>query len=681
MTRFERLLQPRSIAVVGGGAWCRNVIEQCTAFGFDGPIWPVHPKRPTVGGLSAFPSLDDLPEAPDACFIGVNREATVGVVEQLSSRGAGGAVCFASGFREAAGELADGADLQQALLKAAGDMPILGPNCYGFINALDSASLWPDIHGLQPVERGVGILAQSSNVALNLTMQRRGLPIGFLGTVGNQAQVDLAALGMALLDDPRITALGLYVEGFSDIRAFEALANKAHVLGKPIVAMKLGASEQASAAAISHTASLAGSDAGAQAFLDRLGIARARSLGGFLETLKILHCTGPLRSSKAVSMSCSGGEASLIADSALGTDVQFPALTDRQHKGLSKALGPKVALANPLDYHTYIWADEGAMQACYKAMLDRDDLGIGLLVLDFPRPDRCETSDWDVALRAAAGAAGQSKTPLAILSSIPDTMPEARAEQIMEAGMIPLCGIGDSLEAIAAAASVLSAPGGRILMPENPENGVTERVLFEDEAKVALSAHGLPCPIGRAVPVCEAAEAAQEIGFPVALKAMGQAHKTGHGGVWLGLASPSEVTEAAHQIGSETLWLEQMMPGALAELLIGVQRDPAHGFVLTIGAGGVLTEILSDVEHRLLPVSRQDVLEVLDRLRMAPILRGYRGAEAVDTGAIADAVLCVQDYVLTRSGAVQEIEINPLLCFADKAVAVDALIRLEEENE
>ena len=157
MPDLSRLFQPSSIAVVGGGAWCASVVEQCRKMGFAGPVWPVHPKRDEVGGLPAFPKLEDLPGVPDAVFIGVNRNITIETVRLLRDMGAGGAVCFASGFREAQAETGDGDSLQDALLEAAGEMPIIGPNCYGFINYLDRAALWPDQHGGKEVTSGVAL--------------------------------------------------------------------------------------------------------------------------------------------------------------------------------------------------------------------------------------------------------------------------------------------------------------------------------------------------------------------------------------------------------------------------------------------------------------------------------------------------------------------------------------------
>ena len=161
MRDLSRLLRPRSIAVIGGGFWCGNVVRQCRSFGFAGPIWPVHPTRDEVGGEPAVATLADLPAAPDAVFIGVNRILTIQMVADLAAMGAGGATCFASGFREAQQESNDGADLQEQLLVVAGEMPILGPNCYGLINYLDQVVLWPDQHGGVKVDRGVAIVTQS----------------------------------------------------------------------------------------------------------------------------------------------------------------------------------------------------------------------------------------------------------------------------------------------------------------------------------------------------------------------------------------------------------------------------------------------------------------------------------------------------------------------------------------
>ena len=668
---LDRLLRPRSIAVIGGGAWCRAVVEQCRKMRFAGQIWPVHPTANDISGQPAFATLDALPEPPDACFVGVNREATIGLVGQLSQMGAGGAVCFASGFLEAQAEDAGGADLQAALLEAAGAMPILGPNCYGFVNYLDGALLWPDQHGGQRCDNGVAVITQSSNIAINLTMQTRGLPLAYVVTAGNQAQCGIADIGLSLLDDPRVTALGLHIEGFGDLRGFEALAAKAQALGKPIVAIKVGQSDQARAATVSHTASLAGHDAGAAALLRRLGIARVPDLPTLLETLKLLHVSGPLPQGTVATISCSGGEASLAADTALPMALSFPPLNPRQETDLRAALGPRVALANPLDYHTYIWRDVPAMARCFAAMSD-PGIAITILIVDFPRADRCDPDDWDCAIAACIAAQQETGRQYGMAATLPELMPEAVAAQLLAAGVVPFSGLTEALAACAAGviSRETSAP---ILLPNQCADPM---LVSEAEAKATLSAFGLRIPKSvRANDPAQVAQAATSVGFPQVLKGEGIAHKTEAGAVCLNLQDEAATVAAASDMPASEFLIEEMVTGALAELLIGVVQDQAHGYVLTIAAGGVLTEILNDAVSLLLPVTEPQIDTALSQLKIAPLLDGYRGKAACDRPAILRAVMAVQDYTLAHAAGLQEIEINPLICTQHDAIAADALLR------
>ncbi len=660
-----RLLRPRSIAVVGGGAWCASVIAQSERMGFDGPIWPVHPSAALVGGYGAFPSVADLPEAPDACFIGVNRHATVDVVADLVRRGAGGAVCFASGFAEAVAEDETAGDLQTRLVETAAKMPVLGPNCYGFINALDGALLWPDQHGCTHVDRGVAILTQSSNIAINLTMQTRALPIAYTVTCGNMAQTSQAQIAMALLDDPRVTAIGLHIEGFGKVPEWEALAAKAHARGVALVALKVGASQKARDATVTHTASLAGSDAGAEALLARLGIARVSTLPDLLETLKLLHVHGPVSGTSIASISCSGGEASLIADMAEGTGLTFPALSNGQTKQLRDALGPMVALGNPLDYHTYIWRDADKMAQAWGGMTG-DGIDMTLSIVDYPRTD---PTDWTCTVEAALRVRMETGRPFGVVASVPELMPLDTAKQLMAGGVIPFCGLSEALAAIKASAQI-GAPHPEPIATAQEISDT--RTLTEAEAKTALAAHGLTVPYSVSGP---ATQIVPDHPGPFAVKGVGLAHKSDVGAVRLGVEA-QDVSAIAKDIGTSDVLVEEMIDGAVAELLIGVTRDPAHGFVLTLGAGGVLTEILRDTVSLLLPASKNEIDSALDRLRIAPLLNGYRGQQAADRSGIIAAVLAVQSYVLAQSNTVGEVEVNPLLCTPDKAVAVDALITL-----
>lgn len=672
--RLERLLRPRSIAVFGGSQ-AAAVVRQCLKMGFAGDIWPVHPTKAEVEGIRTFRSVAELPAAPDAAFVGVNRFLTIEVIAALAERGAGGAICFASGFLEAGNDDADGERLQGELVAAAGAMPVIGPNCYGLINYADGALLWPDQHGGQRLAqgaRGVAIITQSSNIACNLTMQKRGLPVAFLMTAGNQAQTGLSEMALGLIEDERVSCLGLHIEGFDKVDGFEKLAKRARELGKPIVAMKVGRSEQARKATISHTASLAGSDAASDAFLKRLGIARVDTIPSLLETLKLLHTVGPLRGFTLSSMSCSGGEASVMADSAEGRRLRFPTLTPEHYARIKSTLSAFVAVANPLDYHTFIWNDEPAMTATFTAMAS-GGFDLNMLVLDFPRNDRCSDADWWPTVSAFEAALKANGASGAVVASMSENLTEEHAADLFARGIVPLQGIAEALDAAEAAAfigetwarPVAAAVGRDTDAPRSgnrPQGG--KATLDEAAAKSLLRDAGLAVPLGRrAASVAEAIAVAEALGYPVALKALGVAHKSELGAVRLNLRSGEEVVTAAADLlplGSG-LYVEKMVPGGVAELIVGVTSDPLFGPVMTIGSGGVLVELLKDSTTLLLPAARGEVEAALKGLKMYPLLQGYRGRARADVGAAVDAIIAISGFASHHADAIEELDINPLI--------------------
>ena len=245
---LKRLISPKTIAVFGSRG-ADFAIRETRKMGFKGDIWAVHPHRKTIEGLGCYKSIQVLPGIPDAAFIAVNAHAAIDIVSQLSTIGAGGAVMYASGFSEV-GEAGD--DRSQRLIEAAGDMPIIGPNCYGFINSLDNIALWPDLHGCHSVDKGVAIITQSGNIGLNITMQSIGLDIAYMFTLGNQAVVDIADVMNTMLEDSRVTAIGLHIEGIKDIKAFDTTARRALEQKIPIVAIKSGRTEASAKIALSH---------------------------------------------------------------------------------------------------------------------------------------------------------------------------------------------------------------------------------------------------------------------------------------------------------------------------------------------------------------------------------------------------------------------------------------------
>ncbi|MGD9912703.1 MAG: acetate--CoA ligase family protein [Rhizobiaceae bacterium] len=685
---LSRLLRPKSICVVGGGFFTPNVVKQSLKMNFAGDIWPVHPTKDEISGVRAYKSLADLPAAPDATFIGVNRNLTIDMLRELSAMGGGGAICFAAGFRETAHYDPDGARLQEALLEAAGAMPVIGPNCYGLINYADGALLWPDQHGgrrLAPGEKGAAIITQSSNIACNLTMQTRGLPLAFLMTAGNQAQTGISQMALGLIEDERVSSLGLHIEGFDSAAGFERLAARARELNKPIVAMKVGRSEAARAATVSHTASLAGSDAASDAFLKRLGIARVNSIPSFLETLKLLHAVGPLAGSTLSSMSCSGGEASVMADSVEGRVVSFPPLNEAHKARVQETLGPLVAVANPLDYNTYIWGKEEQLTATFSAMTS-GDFDLNMLVLDFPRLDRCSDADWwytvngfDKALKAN-GAKG------AVVASMGENLPEQHAEELFRRGIVPISGIAEAVDAAEAAAFIGRAwrhglPSAvRGASPTAAGQGEAHSV-DEASAKALLAERGLPVPPGlRAANPDEAVAAARQLGYPVALKALGIAHKSEAGAVKLNLRDEASVRQSAQGMAAlgKGLYVERMVEGGVAELIVGITHDPLFGPVMTVGTGGVMVELLQDSATLLLPAARDEVLAALRSLKMFPLLDGFRGRPQADLHAAVNAILEIGRFAMEH--AVEELDVNPLIVCGERqgAWVADALLVMKE---
>lgn len=684
MTRpLDRLIRPRSIAVFGGKE-ARRVIYQCDKMGFAGNIWPVHPREEEILGRKCYRSVAELPGAPDASFVGVNRELTIGIIRDLAARGAGGAVCYASGFREAVSELADGDNLQKALVEAAGDMPILGPNCYGFINMLDGALLWPDQHGMLRIEKGVAVLTQSSNIACNISMQQRGLPLAYILTAGNQAQTGLSDLALAVLEDPRVTAVGLHIEGFDSLDALERLGQRSRDLKKPVVTLKVGKSEQAQLATVSHTASLAGNDAVSSALLARLGIGRVETLPELLETLKLLHVAGPLPSHDISSMSCSGGEASLMADAGVKRKVNYRALKDFQRRPLRETLGQMVTISNPLDYHTFVWGNRGKQTDAFTTMM-KGDYALNLVVLDFPRLDRCDAEDWTTTCHAVIDAAKAAGAHAGIVASMGENMPEATAEMLMRNGVVPFYGIEEALAAAETAAGIGEAwakPQPAPLLKTGTAEGEAI-TLTEHDAKQALAAHGVPVPKGLAADTAEAAaKAAETLGFPVVLKGLGVAHKTEAGAVKLNLADREAVLEAANAMAgvASGFLVEKMVARPVAEIIVGAMRDPVAGPVLTVGAGGILVELLEDSAILTLPADETAIRAAIGNLKVAKLLAGYRGGPKGDVDALVAAVASAASYVVSNASIIEELDVNPVMVLpeGDGVVAADALIRLRK---
>lgn len=369
-----------------------------------------------------------------------------------------------------------------------------------------------------------------------------------------------------------------------------------------------------------------------------------------------------------------------MSDAVVGTKVKFPALEARQKMELREVLGPLVALANPLDYHTYIWNDPIAMTATFTSMLRRP-VDLSLLVIDFPREDRCgESPGWRLAVDALLAACKSTGAKAGILATLPENLPEKLAEELMQSGVMAFSGVDDAVKALEAAAFIGKSRNRKtpltILQPSTLNE--SPGVLSEADAKVLLAGAGLNIPESVTVKSPDQlASASRSLHFPLVLKGLGVAHKTEAGVVRIGLEDTAEVLEAAESMQKKRVTgflLEEYVDDCVAELLVSIVRDPSFGLLLTIGAGGVMTELLSDVAHLLLPVEHDELVDALQQLKVWNLLGGYRGKSPANINAVIDAILKLQAFALDNARRLLELEINPLLCGENGAFVADALI-------
>lgn len=690
---LQRLLAPRRIALIGG-QWADAAAAAAQAIGYTGEVWRVHPSRPSTGERRYFRSVDELPEAPDAAFIAAPNHEVPAIAAALARRGAGGFVCFAAGFSETG--TADGQRLAAALETAAGDLPYFGPNCYGFVNLFDGAALWPDQVVGERSARGVALICQSGTVALNLLFNQRSLPIGYLITTGNQTRLAVEDMIDILVEDPRVSAFGLYVEGIEDAASFARAAGKAREAGKPIALVKAGRTEAAARTARSHTGALAGMDGAFDAFCRQAGIARCDSLATLCETLKVLHAGGPLRGRRMLIMGASGGDMAMTADAARHLALEFPPLPPATHALLGDLLSNRVVVANPFDFHTHVWFDRPRLHSLFSIVHGAGYDAVGFMV-DCPPEDQANPASYLAAIEEFVGAYPGAPARAAVISSLPESMSPATRARCLAAGVVPLQGQREALEALdqAAAIGTVWARGATVEL-RSPSRGNDHaaqpraggnrgRALPEHEGKAALAAYGVPVPRSRVVRPDEAAKAARALGFPVVIKAAGALeHKSDIGGVILNVRTVADAAAAADRLSriSHTLLVEEMVTDAVAEILIGITVDPQFGVLLVLGAGGVLAELLRDTAMLLPPFTSEAIQGALGKLGVGRLLGGYRGRPPGDLPALIRTVLACTRFAEENVDRLLELDLNPVMVRPAGlgAVAVDALVRIAEES-
>jgi acetate---CoA ligase (ADP-forming) len=700
--RLAEFFAPRSIALVGASdtsGWARFIVAASAAVGYQGPLHPVHPVHEKVFGRPAVPSLRDLPEPVDLAFILAPTQAVMDVIDDAAAAKVGNVVVLASGYREAG---SDGRQLEEALVaRAAGHgIVLLGPNCLGFLNTAAAAAPFALTVPLPLTAGPVGIGLQSGALSSALLGFARSQAIGVstVASLGNEAMITTADVLDYLVADEQTRVICLFLEEIGDPAAFSAAARRADLAGKPIVALKVGASQAGKAAALAHTGAVAGDDAVVGAVLRQLNIIRVASIEELLTTAALLGYQRVPHGRRMGVLTASGGACDIIADRASALGIEIPPFAPETTEAISAHLPSFAAARNPLDVTGYVLAN--ARTSPLTAIDHALDAALADPGLDFvlftgftvpesrPADDvlaRLMESRVDWLGRRIAGA------PIpAIPLSLTCTDIGAYPRQLLGAHDVHLVsGMELGLQAIANALRWQDGRGRvRPLPPWHrppPEaEAVPPAAWSEIQARDLLVDAGIPVVPGRlAGSADEAVAAAAAVGPPVAVRICSAqiTHKSDIGGVELRLtdaddirAAYARVTAAAARAGDDSgsVLVTAMRTGG-AEVLAGVSVDPGFGPVLAVGIGGIFVETLRDVSLRVLPADAEEVGLMLAELRGLPVLTGGRGSVPADLDRLARVISDLGELAGSVPG-LQALEVNPLWVHGDQIEALDVLV-------
>lgn len=710
--RLARLLAPRSVAVVGASqrpGWGRTTIENLDTIGFAGEIYPVNPRYDSVGERTCFPSLRELPSVPDAVVFAIPAERVPAGVAEAVAVGVPAAVVYASGFGaagEGEGGVTSDEGLRAKLVESCRDkIALLGPNCLGSINYARRSCLYgitmPFAHAGS--ESGLGLVAQSGNMALTLAGANRGVRLTHLISCGNQVELTASDLLGALLAEPSIRALAALIEGVPDPVALGVVLEQAADRDVPVIVLKVGRSELGRAATVAHTGTLSGSDTLYRSFFRQHGAIQVEDLDELLATAALMTAARRPGSGGVAVFASSGGECGLISDLAESAGVELPPLATPVAESLREMLPPYGRPSNPLDITAGGWGDAALYADVVEALARQGDYDTVVSVADSPSlEDGAPEGFWGIVDGLSEGArrAGPTGPVVALLDTIGDVDREVPL-RAAAGGVVPLAGLRPGLVALGRArwrADWLSRreDGPPVVLPRRPEierveailSGAADGPLGEDLSLEVVAAYGIATPRRRLVAsTAEAVRAASEIGFPVVAKvsARGTAHKTEVGGVIVGLSSPAQVEAAAERLLSLARGLDPTAGAVLVEeqldarleLIVGGTQDDAFGVATLLGLGGVLTEAIDDVVHRFGVLTHREAEAMIRELRAARLLDSPRQNAPIDRRALG-AVLVSVSCLLTDHPPIRELDLNPVVMDprSGRIVALDALVVL-----
>jgi acyl-CoA synthetase (NDP forming) len=688
---FKRLLRPRSIAFVGGQQMER-CINMCRSAGFTGDIWSINPRYDAIAGIPCVASIDELPAVPDVSFIALSPERSIDVVAQLAKAGAPGAIVHASGFGERGGEHLL---LEQRLADAAGDMAIIGPNTQGLLNNFDGIAIWGDINHFERVNgNGVAVISQSGAFLFGITNVEQAYPMGYAISIGNQLLIDTATAIEAVLDDDRVRVIGLYLEGIKDGVALSHALARALRKNIPIVLLRGGGTPAAAQASMSHTGNLAVSNDFWSALIERYGLIEVRSPKQLVETTKLLAVTGIPAGPRVFITTFSGAACTLTAEQAPQRGLRLPPVPDANSACVRHTLPEYINITNPFDLNLpWVSRDQVSLQdgdSIAKCIIDVSDGQADTIAMlfDIPRSGDGQDDPWLPSIDAMIQVRKQTGLPCVVASIMPEGVAPQLRKQLLENNVAPIMGMTEFLDALGAAsryrerrAQLLET--GNELQPLLRLPVLGETVICNEwDSKNALSDYGLVMPERWVGLVEDSIGAAENIGYPVALKILSNqlAHKAKLGGVALNLNSADAVAEATemlrhnlrkHGIHLEQVLVEKMVTNPAHELIIGIKRHEQLGLALLVGQGGVDVENQRQYALVLLPATHRDFDAALTCIG--------KGLTSAARNNVLQAMQSVASFAIDHIESLAELDINPIIVSADGSItAVDALIVASE---
>jgi len=701
---IHAMLHPRNIVLVGAtdkpGNYAERIWTNLIKYKFEGGLYPINARRETVWGVPCYKDFASLPDKPDHVLVLVPARFAVQVIRDAAAAGARSATIVTSGFSELQDDESQrlAMELQQAVRETG--LAVTGPNCLGNLSA--GENLFTNIDDrVVTMEAGpVAIAGQSGAIvmAIRQALEDRGVGVGYMVTTGNEAGLETPDLMAYFAADPSVRVIVVYLEGVRNTKVFRDACKAARAAGKPVIALKLGASEGGRAAAMAHTGALAGSIETFDAISTREGVIRARGLDELIETTEcFVHAELP-KGNRLAAVTLSGGKRGLLIDAFYSAGLNFAPLSKNASERLATMLGPGSIVGNPLDAGFAAVVDPSVYMQSISIMIDDPDTDIVIIDAELPKaPHELRERNLrivnDMAERAAkpviyisAMSIGFTEFTKALRKSLPHIAVMQGMDRAVGAikSLIGYASLAKEVPDIASS----SKASARALLEKTLKN-VNGAALDEVASKKLLKAYGIPISKeGIAQTAAEAAKIAKSIGFPVVAKVVSPdiLHKSDIGGVVLNLNSAAEVKKAFDAITArvkklkskpkiEGILIAQQVKADL-ELVVGGSLDPEMGPVVLFGTGGVDIELLKDVALAGAPLDEAGARQLIGRTKAGIKMKGYRGKPALHEPSVVKALVGLSNLMADAGSRIASIDVNPFLINPKSGVAVDALIVL-----